>query len=654
MPINETIVLVASFTTDGGKTLSKRASDVTIIDTSNNELTISIDRNWKTTAASSYYGGFYIKPTLDLMEAINSTYGGVDLSKTYVFIIASDIALIGNHELISAVVGDNLPAGAKVRVENYGLIFGRGGNNAVSGMLNGNSSFVIPQTQPHYGGYAAQSSSASVIINNYGGISGGGGGSGQNRHFNHSQVISTQATEYCSVILENIVPGAGAPFGNTTRGYYDVNDVFLMNPDLPWFDGRVNTFNANEMNNAYSSELNYNRLVYCRTSYQTDEIIITDTGLNNTRAFKLNRTPTWWQDRKGAGLGTSINYAYDYKENYLRNSRPPFNGDPTYQGGYLDSSTPAGLFRGGSGGNPEVNAMSDLFITRFIACMTAAESQVWRDRWRGAPGGNIGKNGNRGLETPLWTMRFQPRATPKTYQYLEGAQGTIYGVGATANNYWQSVALSGAAAGALKSGNVVINNMVGGAMGGDAVIAKYDPNGTFDTNARLAANNISKTFYRIYTSQNNATPVKYATVPSAGYYNSSNAAITSIGIGRTAYLKFTVDKAEAGAELEIMVGGWNNWPPANGNYFFSSISTGRILPNSTLRSDKNTDVQGFTANKYIITIDTAINSATEFTFPFNLGHSGNANRTTEQAYLWINNAGKTLQQKPINVTEVGL
>ena len=85
MPINETIVLVASFTTDGGKTLSKRVSDVTIIDTSNNELTISIGRNWKTTAASSYYGGFYIKPTLDLMEAINSTYGGIDLSKTYVF-----------------------------------------------------------------------------------------------------------------------------------------------------------------------------------------------------------------------------------------------------------------------------------------------------------------------------------------------------------------------------------------------------------------------------------------------------------------------------------------------------------------------------------------------------------------------------------------
>ena len=158
----------------------------------------------------------------------------------------------------------------------------------------------------------------------------------------------------------------------------------------------------------------------------------------------------------------------------------------------------------------------------------------------------------------------------------------------------------------------------------------------------------------IKDTSNNATHVKYATVPSAGYYNSSNAAITSIGIGRTAYLKFTVDKAEAGAELEIMVGGWNNWPPANGNYFFSSISAGRILPNSTLRSDKNTDVRGFTANKYIITIDTAINSATEFTFPFNLGHSGNANRTTEQAYLWINNAGKTLQQKPINVTEVGL
>lgn len=156
------------------------------------------------------------------------------------------------------------------------------------------------------------------------------------------------------------------------------------------------------------------------------------------------------------------------------------------------------------------------------------------------------------------------------------------------------------------------------------------------------------------SNENDETSIKYATVSSAGYYNSSNAAITSIGIGRTAYLKFTVDKAEAGAELEIMVGGWNNWPPANGNYFFSSISTGRILPNSTLRSDKNTDVRGFTANKYIITIDTAINSATEFTFPFNLGHSGNANRTTEQAYLWINNAGKTLQQKPINVTEVGL
>lgn len=498
MPIDETLSAIASFTTSKGTQISRQSNPVTIHDTSHNLIIINIDRNWYSSAASSYYGGFYIKPSLDLYAVIMAIYGSIDTNKTYVFNIASDVALIGNHESWGAIVGDFLPANAKVRIDNYGLILGRGGNNAVSGMLSGNSTYSTPPSQPRHGGVAAQSSGPQITINNYGGISGGGGGGGQNQSYSHRSIISTQATEYCSVNIQDIPSGAGAPFGNTTRSFYVMNDVFLMNPELPWFSGRSATFNANELGAPYNPVLNYNKSVYCRSRYQSDEITLMDTGLNDTRTFKLNKTPSWWQDRKSAGLGTSINYIFDYKENTIRNYRPPFTNDPADQGGYLEASTPAGLFRGGSGGNPEVNLTNDLFLFRFIPCMTPEASQIWRDRWRGTVGGDVGKDGGYGKVPPLWTMRFQTKNRPVTYQYLEGAQGTIYGVGATASNYWTDTPTSGAAPGALKSGNVVVNNMAGGAVGGDAVLAKYDPNGTFDINARNELGNITKTFPPLY------------------------------------------------------------------------------------------------------------------------------------------------------------
>lgn len=495
MPFDESLYVTANFTTPKGKKLAKQSAPLIIRDTSNETIiNINIDRNWFSPAQESYYGGFYIKPSLDLMAVILTMYGSVASDKTYVFNIAPDIALIGNHERLGAIIGDYLPSYAKVRIENHGLILGRGGNNAICGGLRGNSDYYLPPAQPWHGGVAAQSSGPNILINNYGGISGGGGGAGQNRQLSQYSVIGTAATEYCSVMIENIVPGPGAPFGNMTRHNADMRDVFMMNPELPWFSGRAATFNPNELREPYSPELNYNHMVICRANYQSNQIILTDSNINNTRAFTLNKLPSWWEDRKSAGIPTSITYVFDYKENTLKNSRPPYTNDPASQGGYLEASSPAGLFRGGSGGNPEVNVMSDLYIYRFIPCLTPAESQVWRDRWRGAPGGNVGKSGNRGLETPIWTMRLQPKNRPITYQYLEGAQGTIYGVGPTASNYWEGVALSGAAPGQTKSGNVTIVNMEGGAVGGDQVLAKYDPNGTFDTNARNELGNITKTF----------------------------------------------------------------------------------------------------------------------------------------------------------------
>lgn len=498
MPIDETLSAIASFTTPKGTQISRQSNPVIIRDTSHNLIIINIDRNWFNSAQESYYGGFYIKPSLDLMAVILAIYGSVDTNKTYVFNIAADVALIGNSEQWGAIIGDFLPANAKVRVDNYGLILGRGGNNAVSGGLRGNNDYYLPPTQPWHGGVAAQSAGPNILINNYGGISGGGGGAGQSAEYSHPQVIGTQATEYNSVSIGNITGGAGAPFGNMTRHNADMRDVFIMNPELPWFDGRSATFNPNELNAPYTPEVNYNRYVMCRAAYQSNEIILTDTNINNTRTFRVNNIPSWWADRRSYGLGTAINYVYDYKENTLRNGRPPYNNDPANQGGYLETSTPAGLFRGGSGGNPEVNLMNDLYIYRFIPCMTPAASQVWRDRWRGAAGGNVGKDGNYGNNTPIWTMRLWPKNNPVSYQYLEGAQGTIWNVGPTATNYWTSPASSGAAAGQTKSGNVTIVNMEGGAVGGDQVLAKYDPNGTFDINARNELGNITKTFLPRY------------------------------------------------------------------------------------------------------------------------------------------------------------
>ena len=484
MAINETITATASLTTSGGKNLSLRGNTLIINDTSNNDIVIEITKDWNTSASASAYGGLYIKPTLNLSNEVKARFGGFESGKRYIFRIASDVVLLANNADSPALIDGDWPSTIESpRIDNYGLIMGRGGNNGVGGGLNDRNSYYTPKIKPTNGGTAIGSISKPIIVNNYGGISAGGGGSGSNTEYSQYLRINSNNQDYYSVMVTAIASGAGAPFGVTTRDINVYNDIVAMNNDIPWFSGRAATFNSNELVDAYNANLNYDKYVTIRVNYQGDTLTLTDTNINNTRSFNVQRKPQWWVDRKEAGKGSEIGYLFNYKKNNAKNYRPPYNGDPADQGGYLDSVMPAGLFRGGRGGNPEVNLMSDLYLMRFIPCMTPAQSEIWRNRWRGANGGDVGKAGNSGIVTPLWTMNYQS-ANKANYRYIEGAQGTIWGVGATADNYYYGTTGAGAYSGSLTSGSVTINNLNGGVTGGEAVLNKYDPNGTFDANAR--------------------------------------------------------------------------------------------------------------------------------------------------------------------------
>ena len=149
-------------------------------------------------------------------------------------------------------------------------------------------------------------------------------------------------------------------------------------------------------------------------------------------------------------------------------------------------------------------------------------------------------------------------------------------------------------------------------------------------------------------------PIKIAAVSSVGFYSTEGAAITQIEEETTALMKFTVSSADAGASVSIFVGEWVNWPPSNGYYFFTNQISYNVLPNASISTIWHTDVQGFTAEEYIITFNQAITTPTEFTIGFYLDHSGNANSTSETAYIDITNNGNLLQVKYIRVTGIGL
>lgn len=98
MPINEKIVLVASFTTEGGKALSKRAANVTIIDTSIGPQTydIYVDKN----RGSDNVGensGLIIKKPISLYKAFKEQYPDAVTRNgdIYNLRVASNIAIVG-------------------------------------------------------------------------------------------------------------------------------------------------------------------------------------------------------------------------------------------------------------------------------------------------------------------------------------------------------------------------------------------------------------------------------------------------------------------------------------------------------------------------------------------------------------------------------
>ena len=170
MAINETIGLVASFITAGGKALSRRATNVTIMDTSS-FTNVVINKNYLGTAGLD--SGWYVKRNLDLTNVFTDIMGRQPRPNENVrFILESDVAVIGDYVgtgyiklMASGLSGGYWENGGKIELHNYGWISGLGRSSEIS------SSFKAP-------GGTAISAITPLLVHNYGLITGGGGSGG--------------------------------------------------------------------------------------------------------------------------------------------------------------------------------------------------------------------------------------------------------------------------------------------------------------------------------------------------------------------------------------------------------------------------------------------------------------------------------------------
>lgn len=504
MAINETLGVTATYTSAGGKVLAKSSPLATIMDTSSYDVMVDIDRNWATSAASSAYGGLYVKPTINIYDELVKRGAPISSSSKYLFRIAADVAVVADNENVGALYADaRIPAGVVIDCECLGLLMGRGGRGPSEGYpiwreLEGGGD----------GGPAVTTVSAKVNVTVFGGITGGGGGGGGRGAHWHGGYYNTGISEWWQAEQNQPTSGAGAPFGLRTgtifsSGWVGGEEFFYKNAAIPiGIDvapaAAVKSTPANlyNLDTAISVTVNIDRKNNIILGYSDggDTILspINKPILEMTRWLELLtiNNPNITLSRVH-----QVRYANDH---VIMEDRAYLHGIDRYArntGAVVENTGAAGLFRGAKGAvGGRVNAGG---ITRFLCCSSQADVNRIAPSVRGDTGGDVGAA--RGVPPALGPVTRHAGYYGNKYQFelLEGFVGRDHQTGKNLAEVMVVLPpMKGGNAGPnsknLNNGTVSIIRGNGGAIGGDEVLTKYDPNGTFDTNAR--GTNVLKTF----------------------------------------------------------------------------------------------------------------------------------------------------------------
>lgn len=504
MAINETLGVTATFTSAGGKVLAKSSPLATIMDTSSYDVMVDIDRNWATTAASSAYGGLYVKPTINIYDELVKRGAPINSTSKYLFRIAADVAVVADNENVGALYADaRIPAGVVVDCECLGLLMGRGGTGTTEGFatwdeVGGGGS----------GGPAVTTVNARINVRVLGGLTGGGGGGGGRGAHYKPGWYNTDINEWWDIDVSQPTSGAGAPFGLRTGTVFNsswagAEEFFYKNGAIPiGLDiaptAAIRNYPPNNYNldSAVSVTVNVNQTTNTVIGYSDggDAILapINKPLLESTRWLDLIKV-------KNPGInGIRWTYARYDNDHVLKEDRAYLHAIDRYArntGAVVENTGAAGLFRGAKGAvGGRVNAGG---ITRFLCCSSQAVVNTIGPRVRGATGGDVGASC--GVPTALEPVTIHSGYYNTRYQFelLPGFVGIDRQTGKQNSEVAKVIPpVKGGDAGAsFKSnggGTVSITAVGDGAIGGTAVLNKYDPNGTFDSNAR--GSNVLKTF----------------------------------------------------------------------------------------------------------------------------------------------------------------
>lgn len=503
MAINETIGLTASFTTAGGKVLSRRAPNVTINDTSNYNVVIAVTKDWLTTASESKYGTLYVKPTINIADEIIKRYGRIDSSMRCLITIAADVAVVGDNENVGALYADSrIPASLHIQCDCHGLLLGRGGRAPMEGY----PSWGLMESGQN-GGPAVSTVYANIYVTVYGGLSGGGGGGGgRGSHWN-SGYYNTDIREWWDCAMYQPTSGSGAPFGlrmgthqqgwcGAEQFIYENSSVVGGVDEAPTAAIRVFEPGQYSLDGNRSVTIIVNPLTNRIRGYSdgADGLLVTldipVKQINSWMTAVKDRTPSINTLR-----WTETIYENDH---LIREDRAYLHGIDRYArntGAIVPNTGQAGLFRGANGAlSGRVNTG---YMSRFLCCSSQAVVDRIGPGVTGEKGGDIGES--KGLAAPLEPNTIHSGYYGGRYQFeiLEGFVGKDHQTGKPNSEVLKVIpptrgGYTGDNYKNTNSGRIQISAAGGGALGGPAVLAKYDPNADFDTKAR--GSNVLKTF----------------------------------------------------------------------------------------------------------------------------------------------------------------
>ena len=504
MAINETLGVTATYTSAGGKVLAKSSPLATIMDTSSYDVMVDIDRNWATSAASSAYGGLYVKPTINIYDELVKRGAPINSSSKYLFRIAADVAVVADNENVGALYADaRIPSGVVIDCECLGLLMGRGGMGTTEGYLTWNA-----VGEGGDGGPAVTTVNARINVRVSGGLTGGGGGGGGRGAHYKPGWYNTGINEWWDIDINQPTSGAGAPFGLRTGmitgpGWAGADEFFYKNAAIPvGIDvapaSAVRSFPPNNYN------LESVETVTANVNIKTDMVLGYSDG-GDTILSPINKPileSTRWLEL------AKLNYSGDYpirwtyarytNDHLIKEDRAYLHDIDRYArntGAIVENTGAAGLFRGAKGAVAgRVNAGS---LSRFLCCSSQSVVNSIAPRVRGDTGGDVGAS--RPIPPALEAVTIHSGYYGGRYQFelLPGFVGIDRQTGKQNSEVAKVVPpVKGGTAGAnFKSnggGTINITAEGDGAIGGPAVLSKYDPNGTFDTNAR--GSNVLKTF----------------------------------------------------------------------------------------------------------------------------------------------------------------